>query len=76
MATPNQMPKKTSAVHQQILSGLVATKPSTWVKKSIVLKDGEEQVVKKKVQHLETVNLLARNVSEENVDRAAKRWLR
>ncbi|QBJ01150.1 hypothetical protein PBI_ARISSANAE_65 [Mycobacterium phage Arissanae] len=48
MATPNAMPKKANPIHQQILSGLLANKPS---------------------------HKLARNVSDESIERMARRWL-
>ena len=45
MTTPNDMPRKASIIHQQILGALVENKRG-----------------------------LARNVSTENVERAAARW--
>ncbi|AIW02958.1 hypothetical protein KIY87_gp37 [Mycobacterium phage Malec] len=75
--TPNAMPKKGNVIHQQILSGLLATKPVSWARKTIVKgKDGKDEVVKTTVTNQEPRFALARNVSEENIDRIAKRWLR
>ncbi|ASR86165.1 hypothetical protein SEA_BOBSWAGET_60 [Mycobacterium phage BobSwaget] len=76
MATPNQMPKRTSPLHQQILSALLANKPASWSRKTIVKVDGKEEVVKTTISHQEPRFPLARNVSEFNIDLAAKRWLR
>ncbi|AXQ52992.1 hypothetical protein SEA_FIRINGLINE_66 [Mycobacterium Phage FiringLine] len=76
MATPNAMPKKANVIHQQILSGLLATKPATWARKTLVKgKDGKDEVVKTTVTHLEPRFPLARNVSDFNIDRTARRWL-
>ncbi|AEL17896.1 hypothetical protein TRIXIE_64 [Mycobacterium phage Trixie] len=76
MATPNQMPKRTNPIHQQILSGLLATKPVTSTFKKIVRgADGKDQVVERKVTRQGIRFPLAQNVSEANIDRAAKRWL-
>ncbi|QJD50270.1 hypothetical protein SEA_IWOKEUPLIKEDIS_67 [Mycobacterium phage Iwokeuplikedis] len=74
-ATPNAMPKKANVIHQQILSGLLATKPAGWVKKTLVKIDGKEDVVKTKVSRQELRFPLAQNVSDENVDRMARRWI-
>ncbi|AHG24287.1 hypothetical protein KIY80_gp63 [Mycobacterium phage Benvolio] len=77
MATPNQMPKRTNPIHQQILSGLLANKPASWARKTLVKgADGKESVIKTTVTHLEPRFALARNVSDENIDRIASRWLR
>ncbi|AZS08265.1 hypothetical protein PBI_IRONMAN_64 [Mycobacterium phage IronMan] len=76
-ATPNAMPKRANVIHQQILSGLLATKPVSWARKTLVKdKDGKEQVVKTTVTNQEPRFALARNVSDENIDRMAGRWLR
>ncbi|WXX09772.1 hypothetical protein [Mycobacterium phage MS619] len=76
MATPNAMPKKANVIHQQILSGLLAPKPATWARKTLVKdKDGKESVVKTTVTNLEPRFPLARNVSDFNIDRTARRWL-
>lgn len=73
MATPNQMPRTTNKLHQQVLSGLLATKPTSWVKKT--WNDEKKDVDTVKVSGVEPRNALARNVSDENIDRAARRWL-
>ncbi|AMS00964.1 hypothetical protein SEA_LOSER_68 [Mycobacterium phage Loser] len=77
MATPNAMPKRTNPLHQQMLSALLATKPVTTTFKKLV-KDsaGKDQVVERKVTRQGLRFPLAQNVSEANVDLAAKRWLR
>ncbi|QFG12566.1 hypothetical protein PBI_TOAKA_67 [Mycobacterium phage Toaka] len=76
MATPNAMPRKASPIHQQILSGLLATKPVTSTFKTVVKgDDGKDTVVETKVVRQGLRAPLAQNVSEENVDRMAKRWL-
>uniref|UniRef100_A0AAU8GS30 Uncharacterized protein n=1 Tax=Mycobacterium phage BabyBack TaxID=3158877 RepID=A0AAU8GS30_9CAUD len=74
-ATPNVMPKRANVIHQQILSGLLATKPASWVKKTIVKVDGKDEVVKTRVTRQELRFPLAQNVSEFNIDLAARRWL-
>ncbi|AIK67781.1 hypothetical protein AVV38_gp38 [Mycobacterium phage Piro94] len=76
MATPNAMPKKANVIHQQILSGLLATKPVSWARKTLVKVDGKEAVVKTTITHQEPRFPLARNVSDENIDRMARRWIR
>ncbi|AOQ28081.1 hypothetical protein SEA_GRUUNAGA_67 [Mycobacterium phage Gruunaga] len=77
MATPNQMPKRTNPMHQQILSGLLANKPTSWTHKTLLKgDDGKGVVVETKVVGQEPRNALARNVSEHNIDQAARRWLR
>ncbi|AHJ86679.1 hypothetical protein CRB1_68 [Mycobacterium phage CRB1] len=76
MATPNQMPKRTNPIHQQILSGLLANKPASWARKTLVKgKDGKDEVIKTTVTHQEPRFPLARNVSDFNIDRTARRWL-
>ncbi|QFP95545.1 hypothetical protein SEA_GAUGELDP_62 [Mycobacterium phage GaugeLDP] len=73
--TPNVMPKRANVIHQQILSGLLATKPASWVKKTLVKVDGKDEVVKTRVTRQELRFPLAQNVSEFNIDLAARRWL-
>ncbi|AER48774.1 hypothetical protein SEA_FAYELY_66 [Mycobacterium phage Fayely] len=76
MATPNAMPRKTSPIHQQILSSLLATKPVTSTFKRVVKgDDGKDAVVETKVVRQGLRAPLAQNVTELNVDRMAKRWL-
>ncbi|QNJ55850.1 hypothetical protein SEA_PAINTERBOY_67 [Mycobacterium phage PainterBoy] len=72
--TPNAMPKKANAIHLQILSGLLATKPASWVKKTLVQIDGKDEVVKTTITREEPRFALSQNVSGENIDRVAKRW--
>jgi len=75
--TPNAMPRKANPIHQQILGGLIATKPVSWDHKILVKgKDDKEQVVKTKVTGTALRFPLAQNVSDENVDRMARRWIR
>ncbi|AXH46802.1 hypothetical protein SEA_ACOLYTE_59 [Mycobacterium phage Acolyte] len=77
MATPNQMPRKTNPLHQQILSGLLATKPVTSTFKKLVKgTDGKTEVAETKVTRQGLRSPLSQNVAEENVDRMARRWLR
>ncbi|AOT24984.1 hypothetical protein PBI_KALPINE_65 [Mycobacterium phage Kalpine] len=77
MATPNQMPQRTNPIHQHTLSGLLATKPVTSTFKKVVKgSDGKDQVVERKVTRQGLRFPLAQNVSEANVDRMARRWLR
>ncbi|QXN73899.1 hypothetical protein SEA_EAGLEPRIDE_62 [Mycobacterium phage Eaglepride] len=75
-ATPNAMPRKANIVHQKLLSGLIETKPVTSTFKKLVKdKDGKEVVVGTKVTRQGLRYPLAQNVSEANVDLAAKRWI-
>ena len=74
MTTPNAMPRKANPLHQQILAGLIEAKPVSWVKKT--WNDERKDVDTVKVNHVEPRFPLARNVSAENIDRIAKRWLR
>lgn len=77
MATPNQMPKRTNPIHQQVLSGLLATKPVTTAFKSIAKDvDGKEIIVEAKRTRQGLRFPLAQNVTELSIDRAARRWLR
>ncbi|UJD20901.1 hypothetical protein SEA_ZIMMER_63 [Mycobacterium phage Zimmer] len=76
MATPNAMPKRTNPIHQQILSALLATKPVKRTHKRFIRDaDGKEH----EVFETSTVNVLrsplAANVSDENIERAARRWI-
>ncbi|MCV7016760.1 hypothetical protein [Mycolicibacterium aichiense] len=78
MTTPNAMPKKLNPIHQQILGDLIKTKPVSWTHKSLDPESPDPKkpnVIKTKVVGIELANGLARNVSEENVDRLAKRWV-
>ncbi|AXH48836.1 hypothetical protein SEA_STEAMY_62 [Mycobacterium phage Steamy] len=78
MATPNAMPKRTNPLHQQILAGLLATKPVSWIHKSIDPESPDPKkprVIETKVVGRGLVNALAANVSDANIERAAKRWI-
>lgn len=76
MNTPNAMPKKSSVIGQQIVSALLATKPASWVHKTLVKDaDGKEAVVKHTVAGQELKFPLAQNVTDLNVERAARRLL-
>lgn len=76
MTTPNLMPRKTNPIHQQALAGLVATKPvTTTFKKLRKGADGKDTVIETKQTRQGLRFPLAQNVTEENVDRAAKRWI-
>ncbi|AVR76922.1 hypothetical protein SEA_GREEDYLAWYER_63 [Mycobacterium phage GreedyLawyer] len=77
MATPNQMPKRTNPMHQQILSGLLANKPVTRSHKFLAKgADGKEIVLETKVKRQVLRFPLAENISEDNIDRAARAWLK
>lgn len=85
MATPNQMPRKplpTAGWHRrnplapQILSALIETKPASWELKTLAKDgDGKEIVKTRKVTNNALRYALAQNVSEESVERLARRWL-
>ncbi|AOZ61303.1 hypothetical protein SEA_DARTHPHADER_63 [Mycobacterium phage DarthPhader] len=76
MATPNAMPKRTNPLHQQLLSALLATKPVTRIHKRVE-KDasGKEHTVETKSTVHTLRSPLAANVSDENIERAARRWI-
>ena len=77
MPTPNQMPTKANTLHQQILAGLIETKPVPWVKKTLSKDDdGKETVESTKVTHQGLRFPLAQNVSDLNVNRAAKGFIK
>lgn len=63
---------KANLIHQLLLQGLVATKPTSWNHRTIDPETGD--LVTKKVVGTTLSNPLAANVAVENVDRAAKRW--
>ena len=76
MPTPNQMPAKANPLHQQLLAGLIATKPVSWVKKTLGKDaDGKETVESTKVTHEGLRFPLAQNVSDFNVNVLARRWV-
>ncbi|MCA2331871.1 hypothetical protein JF714_15620 [Mycobacterium avium] len=75
------MPKpiaKANLTHQQLLSGLLETKPTSWIRKHLAKgeKPGETVVVQTKVTGTALRYPLAQNVSNLNVDRAARRWIK
>ena len=70
MTTPNAMPRNNNQIKQAVLSGLIATKPATWKKK--VWNDETKSVDEVKVSHEALRFPLAQNVSELNVERAAR----
>lgn len=76
MATPNQMPKRPNVLRQQLLAGLIETKPSSWKAKSISKDDdGKELVSTTTVTNSVLKYPLAQNVSEAAVEAVAKRWI-
>ncbi|AGK85828.1 hypothetical protein Chy1_0061 [Mycobacterium phage Chy1] len=78
MTTPNAMPRKANPLHQQVLGALIKTRPTVWTHKAIDPESPDPKkprVIETKV-HGREVTGLARNVSEENVDRLAKRWIK
>ena len=76
MPTPNQMPKKPSKLRQQIVAGLIATKPSSWDRKSISKdEDGKEIVTTRRQRHDALKFPFAQNMSDDAVDRLSERWL-
>jgi hypothetical protein len=72
------MPRKANALHQQILGKLIETKLVSWTHKSIDPASPDPKkplIIETKVTGTEFTGL-ARNVSNENVDRLAKRWIK
>ena len=74
---PNQMPKRQqSKIRQQMIAGLIEKRPATRTR-HVWGKDSEGELtpttVKETVEELRFP--LAQNVSEESVERLAKRWL-
>ncbi|AFU20686.1 hypothetical protein SEA_CHUPACABRA_60 [Mycobacterium phage Chupacabra] len=75
-ATPNAMPRKANPLHQKLLGALIETKPSSWTHKRLVKgDDGKESVVETKVTRQGLRYPLAQNVSDHNIERAAKAWI-
>lgn len=66
--------KKANRLHQQLLSGLIDRKPTSWERKLPDPKD-PRRVVTQKVTRQSLRFPLAQNVSEFNVELAAKRWM-
>lgn len=74
---PSVMPKNTNKIRQQILGALIDSKTANRTVKALVKDaDGKEIFKETKVKRQELRNPLAYNVSEENVERLAKRWLK
>ncbi|BCP36403.1 hypothetical protein MINTMi198_17730 [Mycobacterium intracellulare M.i.198] len=70
---PSAMPRKANVIHQQILSGLLANKTTTRTE----LRERRDKKGAWTQQEVPvSVPTLAGNVSEENVDRIARRWIR
>jgi hypothetical protein len=72
--TPNAMPRKANPLRQQALADLIETVPVSWTRKRIDPKT--DDVVKTKVTHQGLRYPLAQNVSQVNVERAAKGWIK
>lgn len=69
--------KKANLIHQQILGGLIETKPASWECKTLGRdEDGKEILRTTKQVHESLRYPLAQNVSHENVERAARRFSR
>lgn len=76
MATPNQMPKRPNQLRQQIVSGLIETRPTSWTRKVLSKDaDGKESVESVKVSQRELKFAFAQNMADHNVERLAERWL-
>lgn len=71
---PNQMPSKPSNLRQQLLAGLIETKPTSWSRKEWDDEKKEERTVAVTRDSLKFP--LAQNVSSANVDALAKRWIK
>ena len=68
--------KKANRIHQQLLAGLIETKPTSWSRKDLGKdKDGKEIVTTTQVPHLALRYPLAQNVSEESVERSSRKWI-
>lgn len=73
---PNEMPKKQDKLKLQIVQGLLAVTPSSWSLKTLSkTEEGKEVVETTKVAFNALRYPLAENVSHDNVERAARRWL-
>lgn len=73
---PNNMPRTNNKMRTQIVDSLIATTPAVW-KKKVVKRDEDGKEV------FETIDVaasalrfpLAQNMSDENVERLARKWL-
>ena len=74
---PSAMPRNNSHLHQQVLAGIIKTKPASWTRKVLAKDaDGKEVVNTVSVTYEDALQFpLAQNISEENVERAARRWM-
>ena len=74
---PSAMPRNNSHLHQQVLAGIIKTKPASWTRKVLSKDaDGKEVVNTVAVTYEGALQFpLAQNISEENVERAARRWM-
>ncbi|AEJ94546.1 hypothetical protein FGG52_gp58 [Mycobacterium phage Backyardigan] len=71
---PKPTPKR-NLVHQQLLSGLIETKPVSWARKTLAKDNNGKEIVVKTTQTRQGLRFpLAQNVSNFNVDLAARRW--
>ncbi|AFQ97369.1 hypothetical protein FGG47_gp33 [Mycobacterium phage Rebeuca] len=75
-ATPSAMPRKVNPLRQKLLGSLIETKPVSWTQKTVAKgPDGKEVVTEHKRTRQGLRYPLAQNVSNDNVERAAKRWI-
>lgn len=76
MATPNQMPKRPNALRQQLLAGLIETKPSSWKAKTLSKDDDGNEIVETTTITSQVLrHPLAHNMSEASVEALSKRWI-
>lgn len=67
--------KKANQIHQQLLSGLISTKPGGWTQKVLGKDDNGAEIVTGVIHSREELKSpLAANVSNFNVERAAQKW--
>jgi len=77
LTTPNKMPQSISKLKEQLVYGLIAISPSAWERKSLARDDaGKEVVETQRVVRSVLRHSFAQNVSEENVERLANRWIK
>lgn len=73
MAKPT---RKANRIHQQVLGALIETKQVTWQRKTLGKNgDGKEVVNTAQVANEVLRFPLAQNVSDENIERMARRWV-
>ncbi|AJD82483.1 hypothetical protein SHEEN_65 [Mycobacterium phage Sheen] len=78
-ATPNIMPRKVNPIHQKILGALIETTQVTSVYKSVDPASENPRrpnIIETKKTRPLLRYALAQNVSEFNVDLAARRWFK